>query len=220
MTMTIDSAAPAGTADDHGSRNGTTCTQDRLCPPWCDIDNHDDSDGGEMHHTLTWSVPVSAYSWTEARGERCLDWINVSRKQVRDGQPVILIEAPGQADAEDPDGLITVPGQFIVTTAEAVDLAVTLLNLAASQEMRLADADQDSGKSGPAVPGGVALEAAGALVNVAALADSAASYAPGDQSPCCPEDRLELFRYPAVFCPDCGSLYVLRTGHPVNAPNG
>jgi uncharacterized protein DUF6907 len=101
------------------------------CPPWCDIEDHDDYDGdGKMCHTLTWCVPVSAYPY-DVMGERQFDSIMVSRKQVGGGQPVFLIEAPGtMADAKDPDGLIKVPGQFIMTILEAMELAATLLHLA------------------------------------------------------------------------------------------
>jgi hypothetical protein len=131
------------------------------------------------------------------------DIINVSREQVRDGQSVILIEAPDPADigaqSRHLSRALRAPGQFIVTPAEAVELAVTLLNLAASQEMRLADMSRDSGDTQDPMPASVALQAAGALVNLAALENGGLAYAPGDQSPCCPADRLHPIHALAVI---------------------
>jgi hypothetical protein len=138
-TVTADELAPIGP----GHR-----AQNVACPPWCEIEDHDDHDGGKMRHMLTWAVPLSACDGGDLGGgilvgERYLGFIGVSRRQVRDGQPAILIDMCSSEGApDDPDGLI-------MTIPEAMDLAVTLLRLAIQgKPIRHGDGDEIGGEPG------------------------------------------------------------------------
>jgi hypothetical protein len=119
MTTTIDSA--------------TKLDNPSPCPPWCDIEDHHGYDGDKMHHTLTWAVPATTYPY-EVQGEPTFAHINVSRIQVGNSDPVILVEPPAMADAADTDSLITIPGQFIITASDAADLAAALLKMSDAPE--------------------------------------------------------------------------------------
>jgi hypothetical protein len=117
-------AAPAGDPD--------------ACPPWCEITSaHEDTDGGEMRHALCEALQLSGYPY-DVQGTRYHHSLLATRKQVRNGEPVILIENPDD-DADDPDKIIEVPGrQVMISTGEAVELAVTLLDLVIGPEALLA----------------------------------------------------------------------------------
>jgi len=110
-----------------------TLATENSCPLWCDIEDHKDYDAGTMHHTLCWTVPVSAYPY-EIQDEEHFDHINVSRVQVGDREPVILLEPPAAEKRDNADGLVTVSGQFTMTGAEAADLAAALLKMSGAPE--------------------------------------------------------------------------------------
>lgn len=129
MTITTEPENAARTALTGPGR----AAANTACPPWCEIEDHDADDGGKMHHTLTWGVPADAYTY-QVPGGRELDHINVSRIQVRDGDPILLVEPPDMGTVDDQEGLITVPGQFILTLSDAADLAAALLKMSGAPE--------------------------------------------------------------------------------------
>jgi hypothetical protein len=155
------------------------------CPPWCEIDDHDDFDGGEMRHSAWTNVGLSSYPHEVTSTEsgrpvvtQHTDSLIVSRVQFREHEPAIVITLPdmlpGTDHRVDPDGHIMVPdGQALLTFAEAQNAAVALLVMAGR-----ADGSPDSAR------------------------------APGDPSPCCAGEALHQSAYEtAVFCARCGSLY-------------
>ena len=86
-------------------------------------------------------------------GEQNVDWMNVTRVQVRDNPASFLLELPSQVDADDPDGLITVPGQFIMTIPEAMELAATLLRLVVQgKPLRQGGSGEADNKPGTGMP--------------------------------------------------------------------
>jgi hypothetical protein len=156
-----------------------------ACPSWCEVDDHDDWDDGQMRHSAWTSVELSAYPFEATTGapgaqETTLEHsaLMVSRNQIRDHEQAIVICLPdSDGDLSDPDGHISLrDGQVLLTFAEAQETAISLLLM-----------------SGP-VPGSLHL-----------------GCEPGDPSPCCPDSPLRASAYPAaVFCPGCGSLYSRR----------
>lgn len=178
MTLMTDPAADFGN-DEAVSR----FPGHHACPPWCEIDDHDDWDGGEIHHDSATTVGMTLYPYEVTSTEsgapvttQCCDYLNIARVQVRDHEQVVVVTHPPVSDALDPDGVLSVPGQFALTFAEARDAAVALLVMTGPAEGSLHFA-----------------------------------CAPGDPSPCCPDSPLGASAYPpAVFCPSCGSLYWRR----------
>jgi hypothetical protein len=104
------------------------------CPSWCEIaGEHEGHDGGEMRHVLTEAFRLGPYARRSGK-VYVEDALLVSRQQVRDGEPVILLEKP-DAQADDPDGILDVPSQqAMLSIAEAVDLALSILSLAVAPE--------------------------------------------------------------------------------------
>jgi hypothetical protein len=155
------------------------------CPPWCEIDDHDDFDGGDMHHSNSTNVGLLSYTYEVTSTEsgrpavtRHSDSLMVSRVQLRDREPAIVVTLPdmlpGTDHCVDPDGHITVPdGQALLTFAEAREAAIALLVMAGRAD------------GSPHL-----------------------ACAPGDPSPCCAGEALRQSAYEtAVFCTRCGSLY-------------
>jgi hypothetical protein len=151
-----------------------------LCPPWCEIDDHQDHDGGKMRHSTSTTVGLSLYPYevtsTES-GEPVVTlhsaYLIVSRTQLRDHESAILVELPDVNECADPDGHIALPNEALFTFAEAQDMAVALLVMA-----------RDTGGS------------------------PHFACAPGDPSPCCSGESLRQSTYEvAAFCTECGSLY-------------
>jgi hypothetical protein len=117
---------------------GAPVADDGSCPAWCEIaGEHMDHDGGEMRHALVEGMPLTAYPF-DVEGVRHLDSTYITRKQVRNGVPAILIEKP-DGDADDPDRVMDVPDrQLMLGIGEAVEVAISLLSLAIAPEALLA----------------------------------------------------------------------------------
>jgi hypothetical protein len=155
----------------------------RECPPWCEIEDHDDY-GSERHACFS-SVDMTFYPYdvtTTESGTRVTaqyyDDLSILRVQVGDGEPAIAIEPPGtNADCAAPAGLADPSGcEAILTFAEAQEAAIALLVMTSREDR-----------------------------------SSHAACTPGDPAPCCPDSPLGASAYPsAVFCPSCGSLYRRR----------
>jgi hypothetical protein len=158
------------------------------CPPWCEIEDHDDFDDGQMQHMASTNVGLSAYPYEvtcTSSGRPAVtqhtDSLMVSRSRLRDRAPAIVITLPGMlagpGQCTDPDGHVSCPdGQALLTFAEAQDTAVALLVMAGRAD--------------------------GSPHLACAL---------GDPSPCCAGAALRQFTcQAAVFCPGCGSLYWKR----------
>lgn len=168
MTLT-PTTAPAETAAQGLSEN--------TCPPWCEIDDHQDWYGSERHHATT-IVTLSSYPHEVTSTEtgapvttRYADWLNVIRIQVRDHEPVIAIELPDESNLADPDGIIDKnSGSAMFTFAEAQETGVALLVMAG----------REGGSSH--APGDPALCCPEQALRASAYPT-------------------------AVFCPSCGTLY-------------
>ena len=108
------------------------------CPSWCEIaGDHEDMDGGDMHHALCEALQLSGYPY-DVQDTRHHHSLLVTRRQIRNGEPVILIEKP-DGDADDPEGIMEVPDrQVMISTGDAVEIAVSLLDLAVDPEALLA----------------------------------------------------------------------------------
>jgi hypothetical protein len=155
------------------------------CPPWCEIDDHDDFDGGEMRHSTWTSVDLSSYPYEVTSTEsgrpvvtQHCDSVIVSRVQLRNREPAIVLTSPDiQPDTghrTDPDDHLGLPdGQILLTITEAQDAALALLVMGSHADRSLHFA-----------------------------------CAPGEPSPCCTREALRQSAYEsAVFCTRCGSLY-------------
>ena len=92
------------------------------CPPWCEIEDHDDY--GRMEHSTWTNVEISAYQH---------DVLMVARQQFLGRAPAIVITLPdycahGDKLPIDPDGHISLPyDQALLTFAEAQETAISLL---------------------------------------------------------------------------------------------
>jgi hypothetical protein len=133
--------ALAQAARDAMASYGTPALGAAECPPWCETPDHRAEDGGRMLHTLVVAAGAVRYPY-EVEGARLADSVLVTRAQARDQEPVIIIERPA-GDADDPDGhLSDLPAvsvrQLMLSTGEAVDLAVGLLGLTADPQGLLA----------------------------------------------------------------------------------
>jgi hypothetical protein len=105
---TIEHPRTAGTANSEH--------QD-ACPPWCDVTDHDDWDGGETRHQVAWVVDHSALPY-EVQGYRHYEHTNVILAQEPGHEPVIMIEPPPTEESR----LREVP----MTLAEAGEMAATI----------------------------------------------------------------------------------------------
>lgn len=105
---TIERPRTAGTAD-REHREG--------CPPWCDVTDHDDWDGGDTRHQVAWSVGHSALPY-EVQGERHYEHTNVVLEQEPGHEPVITLDPPQTGDGKWQE----VP----MTLREADDMAASL----------------------------------------------------------------------------------------------
>src|SRR5579872_644574 len=90
------------------------------CPPWCEIDDHDDFDGAAMRHSTWTNVALSSYPYEVTSTEsgqpvttQHSDTLIVSRVQLRDHAPGIVISppdvVPGTDHCADPDGHVGPP---------------------------------------------------------------------------------------------------------------
>jgi hypothetical protein len=106
------------------------------CPPWCEIDDHDDYDG-EMRHATWVNIALSSYPYevtSNASGRpvttQCSDFLIVTRAQLRDHEPAVIITMPSAVNGircVDPNGHIGVANsQALLVPTEAQEAAVAL----------------------------------------------------------------------------------------------